>query len=140
MRTLSLRVLFALLLTSCILLSTVSTGSLQPRAAHSLQSRDSSSDKKSKPLKPCTIRSPTSERFFDLNPIAVTLPEEGKKPHKDDRTESWHSRGHDYGVNFTINFCKPVVEEIEDVVGVKKAHWGNVSAFYEMKGKTYSIG
>ncbi|KAF2837726.1 mannose 6-phosphate receptor domain-containing protein [Patellaria atrata CBS 101060] len=93
-----------------------------------------------KPLKPCTIHSPHSERFFDLNPIAVLPHEEGKPVHKDDRTESWHAKGHDYNTNFTINFCAPVVEELEDVVGVESSLWKNVSAYYTKGGKTYSIG
>lgn len=86
-----------------------------------------------KPLKPCTIVSPASGDFYDLNTIT-------KKVDKDDRTESWHSRGYDHGTNFTINFCAPVVETLEDVVGVDEALWQNVSAFYKLEGKTYSIG
>lgn len=86
-----------------------------------------------KPLKPCTIVSPSSGDFYDLNTIT-------KKADKDDRTESWHSRGYDYGTNFTLNFCAPVIETLEDVVGVDEALWQNVSAFYKLEGKTYSIG
>lgn len=89
---------------------------------------------------PCTIRSPTSGAFFDLNPVHVSPPEEGKKAAKDARHESWPARGYDYGANFTLNFCGPVVEELEDVVGVEKSMWQNISAFYNMDGKTYSIG
>ena len=65
---------------------------------------------------------------------------EGKKAHKDDRTESWHAKGYDYQTNFTLNFCAPVVEELRDVVGVDEGLWRNVSAFYTLGGKTYSIG
>ncbi|KAL1961318.1 hypothetical protein VTO42DRAFT_46 [Malbranchea cinnamomea] len=65
---------------------------------------------------------------------------EGKKLYGSDRDESWHSKGHDYGANFTINICAPVVERLEDVVGVDKALWKNVSAYYEQDGKVYSIG
>jgi cation-dependent mannose-6-phosphate receptor len=43
-------------------------------------------------------------------------------------------------VNFTINFCAPVVEHLKDVVGLDKTQWANVTAFYKDKGKTYSIG
>ena len=86
--------------------------------------------------KPCTIRSPSTDKFFDLTPIAVKLP----KVHKDGRNESWHAKGFDYPANFTLNFCDPVVEELEDVVGVEKGLWKNVSAYYEMGGKIYSIG
>ena len=94
----------------------------------------------SKPLKPCTILSPSSGDFYDLNTITVQPLKDHKKAHKDDRTESWHSRGYDYGTNFTLNFCAPVIETLEDVVGVNKALWQNVSAFYKLEGKTYSIG
>jgi hypothetical protein len=86
-----------------------------------------------RPLKPCTIVSPSSGDFYDLNTIT-------KKVNKDDRTESWHSRGYDYGTNFTLNFCAPVIETLEDVVGVDEALWQNVTAFYKLEGKTYSIG
>lgn len=99
-----------------------------------------SSNDKSKPIKPCTIRSPSTDRFFDLNPIHISLPESGKKAHKDDKTDSWHAKGYDYGANFTINFCGPIVEELDDVVDLEKSLWKNVSAFYEMDGKQYSIG
>jgi cation-dependent mannose-6-phosphate receptor len=49
-------------------------------------------------------------------------------------------RGYDYGANFTVNFCAPVVENLTDVVGIEESRWQNVSAFYEKEGKTYSIG
>jgi cation-dependent mannose-6-phosphate receptor len=108
---------------------------LQSHAAFGASSND-----KSKPIKPCTIRSPSTDRFFDLNPIHISLPESGKKAHKDDKTDSWHAKGYDYGANFTINFCGPVVEELDDVVDLEKSLWKNVSAFYKMDGKQYSIG
>jgi len=100
----------------------------------------SSVDDSKHPKVPCTIRSPTSGAFFDLNPIRVQLPEEGKKVSKDARNASWPARGWDYGSNFTINFCSPVVEELEDVVGVEKSEWKNVAAYYEKAGKIYSLG
>lgn len=93
-----------------------------------------------KPLKPCTIRSSTSGSFFDLSPIHVLPPDAQKKSTKDEKVESWKARGHDYGANFTINFCGAVVEDLTDVEGVEKGLWRNVSAYYEMGGKTYSIG
>lgn len=96
------------------------------------------SDKK--PMKPCTAVSPTTDRFFDLNPLHRTAPEEGGKKKKEDDTGSWHARGHDYGANFTINFCGPVVEELDDVQGLDKALWKNVSAYYEIEGKQYALG
>ncbi|KAI9810469.1 MAG: Cation-independent mannose-6-phosphate receptor CI-MPR [Pycnora praestabilis] len=97
-------------------------------------------EKKSKPNKPCTLHSPNSGSFFDLTTISLSPLEEGKKVHKDERTESWHAKGYDYGANFSINICSPVIEELEDVVGVDEKLWKNVSAYYEMDGKTYSIG
>ncbi len=66
--------------------------------------------------------------------------EGGKKVHSDDREESWHVKGYDYNANFTINFCAPVIERLPDVVGVEKARWQNVSAYYKSGGKVYSIG
>lgn len=99
-----------------------------------------SSSDDSKHHNPCTIRSPTSGAFFDLNPVHVTLPEAGKKVPKDARNESWSARGYDYGANFTLNFCGPVIENLTDVVGVDDSRWANVSAFYKFEGKTYSIG
>ena len=92
-----------------------------------------------KPLKPCTIISPTTERFFDLNPIHRALPEKGKKV-KEGGDSSWHARGYDYGANFTINFCGPVIEELDDVVDLDQSMWKNVSAFYEKGQKQYAIG
>ncbi|KAG9679478.1 mannose 6-phosphate receptor domain-containing protein, partial [Aureobasidium melanogenum] len=89
---------------------------------------------------PCTIRSPTSGAFFDLNPIHVVLPDDPKKASKDARNESWSARGYDYGANFTLNFCGPVVENLTNVVGLDEPTWQNVSAFYMLDGKTYSIG
>jgi cation-dependent mannose-6-phosphate receptor len=104
----------------------------------------SNDDKKSKapPVKPCTVRSQTSGAFFDLHSLAIQpLPKDqiGKK--KGEATlESWHAKGYDYGSNFTLNFCDPVVEELKDVEGVDKALWRNVSAFYTVGKETFSIG
>lgn len=91
---------------------------------------------------PCTVQSVTTGAFFDLSAISLSPPElkDGRKVHKNDRDESWEARGHDYGANFTINICAPVIESVVDVVGVDKARWQNVSAYYEQKGKVYSLG
>ena len=96
------------------------------------------SDKK--PMKPCTAVSPTTDRFFDLNPLHRTAPEEGGKKKKEDDTGSWHARGHDYGANFTINFCGPVVEELDNVQGLDKDLWKNVSAYYDIGDRQYALG
>lgn len=98
-----------------------------------------SDSSKSKPWKPCTIVSPATERFFDLNPLHRTLPEEGKKK-KEGEEGSWQASGHDYGANFTINFCGPVIEKLDNVVDLEKDHWRNVSAFYTRNDKQYAIG
>ena len=91
---------------------------------------------------PCVARSPTSGMYFDLSAISLSPPElkDGKRVHKDDRDESWHVRGHDYGANFTLNICAPVLETVEDVVGVQSSLWKNISAYYVRDNKTYSIG
>lgn len=88
---------------------------------------------------PCTAKSPNTNGFYDLRPLAVQLHDAKKKLGKE-KTDSWQSRGHDYKGNFSINVCAPVVEKIEDVVGVEEALWRNVSAFYEADGKVFSIG
>ncbi|MCJ1346696.1 Cation-independent mannose-6-phosphate receptor CI-MPR [Peltigera leucophlebia] len=94
----------------------------------------------SKDRKPCTIVSPVTEAYYDLNTIAVQPLIDHKPAHKDDKKESWHARGYDYGTNFTLNFCRPVIEDLQDVVGVHESHWKNVSAFYRYNDKVYSIG
>lgn len=95
-----------------------------------------------KPLKSCTVISPTSERFFDLNPLRRLPPSDSdkKSANKDGDEGSWHARGYDYGANFTINFCGPVVEELDAVQDLDKGLWRNVSAFYEKGDKQYAIG
>jgi hypothetical protein len=96
-----------------------------------------------KQLKPCTVISPTSERFFDLNPMRRVPPSEsdGKKSSKKESEEgSWHAKGYDYNANFTINFCGPVVEELDKVQDLDKGLWKNVSAFYERGDKQWAIG
>ena len=99
------------------------------------------SDHQSPPKEsPCIARSPTTGLYFDLNTISL-LPLEQKAPvRRSARDESWHARGHDYGTNFTLNFCAPVVENLRDVVGLEKSEWKNVGAYYVKNGKTYSIG
>ncbi len=94
----------------------------------------------SKPLLPCTIYQPTTNAYYDISPIAIQPLVDHKKAHKDDRTESWHARGYDIGTNFTLNFCAPVIETIEEAVGINEDLLKNISAFYEWKGKKYSIG
>ncbi|KAH0541340.1 hypothetical protein FGG08_004178 [Glutinoglossum americanum] len=97
-------------------------------------------DKKPKVNPPCTVHSPNSGSFFDLNPISIRPPKPSNKQIRDSHAESWLAKGYDYPVNFTINFCAPVVEHLKEVEGLDKAQWANVSAFYKDKGKIYSIG
>ena len=66
--------------------------------------------------------------------------EEDAKKEKDEKIESWMVKGYDYGVNFTMNFCAPVIEKLDDVYGVDDKLWRNVSAYYERGGRTYSLG
>lgn len=104
-------------------------------------SRAADSPKTTKPTKPCTARSPTTERYFDLNPIHRKPKDKDDKRRKDDEViESWHARGYDYGANFTINFCGPVVEDLTNVQDLKEELWKNVSAYYEVGDKQYALG
>jgi len=94
-----------------------------------------------KPLKPCTVVSPTTERFFDLSGLRRALPKNKDADKAKDADEgSWHAKGYDYGANFTLNFCGPVVEELSDVQDLDKKLWRNVSAFYERGDRQYAIG
>ena len=104
---------------------------------------DSSKEKEKEApvVEPCTIRSPHSGSFFDLNPLHIPDPSLSKS--KNPRDWSWNATGWDMGYNFTMNFCGGVVEKLEDyggVVGVEKELWRNVSAYYRQGGKIYSIG
>lgn len=101
-----------------------------------------SDDKKTKEpaLKPCTIRSPASGAFFDLSSLSLHPPKDIKDVKKGEVSESYRVKGQDYGANFTINFCAPVVEDLTDVEGVDKKLAQNVSAYYTIGKKSYSIG
>jgi len=95
-----------------------------------------------KVLEPCTISSSTGN-FYDLRSLSISLPTDDKKPAKGEKVDDWHARGYDYhdgGANFTLNICAPVVGKVEDVVGVDRSLWRNVSAYYELGSKKYSIG
>lgn len=90
------------------------------------------------PVPACTATSHTSGAFFDLRPDIAAKPEEGKSAKGS--TTDYHARGYDYGRNFTLNICSPVVDPVQDVVGVGQDQWKNVSAYYTYKGEIYSIG
>ena len=100
----------------------------------------SAKDDSAKDFEPCTAVNPANSNFYDLRKITVPPLVNHKKAHKDDRDESWHARGYDYGTNFTINFCAPVIESLKDVEGIKDSMTKNISAFYKVGSKTYSIG
>lgn len=93
-------------------------------------------------LSPCVARSASTGLYYDLNALSLSPPalKDGQKVYKGDRDTSWHSKGHDHPANFTINICAPVIEDVTDVEGVGSERWGNVSAYYELDGRTYSLG
>ncbi|OHE91692.1 hypothetical protein CORC01_12983 [Colletotrichum orchidophilum] len=88
----------------------------------------------------CTAASKSgSGAFYDLRPDIAIKAEEGKSS-KSSVTSDYHARGWDYGRNFTLNICAPVIEALDDVEGLTKSESKNVSAFYEYKNEVYSIG
>ncbi|KAK0718451.1 mannose-6-phosphate receptor binding domain-containing protein [Lasiosphaeria miniovina] len=90
-------------------------------------------------ITPCVATS-TSGSFFDLRPDTAVAVAEGEKAPRGIPVEDYLAKGWDYGANFTLNICSAVVKKVDDVVGVEKAMWRNVSAYYESKGKVYSLG
>ncbi|KAK1242288.1 hypothetical protein MKX07_000274 [Trichoderma sp. CBMAI-0711] len=89
----------------------------------------------------CTATSSTGNGgFFDLRPDTAVPPPENGKTHKSGLYKDYHSRGYDYGKNFTLNICGAVVDPVSDVVGLKKSQWANVSAYYTTHNSVYSIG
>jgi cation-dependent mannose-6-phosphate receptor len=91
---------------------------------------------------PCTVVSATGN-FYDLRSLSILPPADGKKAAKGDKTDDWHARGYDYQnskANFTLNICAPVIEKGEDFEGLDKSSSKNVSAYYELDNKRYSIG
>ena len=90
---------------------------------------------------PCVAIS-SSGAFYDLRDDIATPIKEGEKEkaHKGPTEDYTWAKPHDWPYNFTMNLCAPVVQGVKDVVGVDKAQWKNVSAYYEAGGKTYSLG
>lgn len=99
----------------------------------------SSPDSKASDVDPCTIHSSLTGSFYDVRPLTLTT--DGTKT-QSATNESYHARGYDYGANFTINICGPVVEELDDVEGVSRKQWANISAFYKdpTDDMIYSLG
>jgi len=102
---------------------------------------NATSDDNAKVVEPCTVTSPNGA-FYDLRPLRITLPKDGKKPGKHEKVYDWHARGYDYhsNTNFTLNICAPLVEEKEKFEGIEKHSSTNVSAYYELGDKMYSMG
>ncbi|KAF4119306.1 cation-dependent mannose-6-phosphate receptor [Geosmithia morbida] len=91
-------------------------------------------------LPACTATSSTgSGAYFDLRPD-IAYPDDGDRAHKSASHKDYLSRGYDYGKNFTMNVCGPVVEPITGVVGVDEDQWADVSGYYISDGAIYSIG
>ena len=104
----------------------------------------SSSAKETPAPLPCTIRSPFSGSFFDLNPLHIVRPDDPlAKTQKHVRDYSWNATGWGLPYNFTMNFCGGVVEDLKALggaEGVDDSVWRNVSGYYKQDGKVYSIG
>lgn len=98
-----------------------------------------SSDSKTPDLEPCTIHSTLSGSFYDVRPLNLSV---AGTSTQSATNESYHARGWDYGTNFTINICGPVVEDLDDVHGVARKQWANISAFYKdpVHETVYSLG
>lgn len=112
------------------------------------------------PPKPCTLKSPLTGAYFDLNKISIIPPPDSKDDGSSSpdtngglnggggtstgagevRSESWHARGYDYGANFTLNICAPVVEKLDKVEGIEDDRKANISGFYMKDDKVFSIG
>ncbi|KAK3368595.1 mannose-6-phosphate receptor binding domain-containing protein [Podospora didyma] len=88
---------------------------------------------------PCVATS-TGGSFYDLRPDVAVVVTEGEKTPRGNPTEDYMARGWDYGSNFTLNICGAVVKTPQEIVGIEKTLWKNVSAYYESKGKVYSLG
>lgn len=111
-------------------------------ALHSCVNAAASNDKEDKVIEPCTVSSATGS-FYDLRKLSILPPVEGKKPGKHDKTDDWKARGYDYAegkANFTLNICAPVVAPVDEFEGISKSLYKNVSAYYQLGSKTYSIG
>ncbi|KAI0480064.1 mannose-6-phosphate receptor binding domain-containing protein [Xylariaceae sp. FL0804] len=90
----------------------------------------------------CTATS-AAGAYFDLTPDVALKPKaDGSKPSHSNGAplQDYHARGYDYGYNFTLNLCQPVVEPVEEVKGLDADKWASVSAYYVSKGDVYSLG
>ncbi|CAL3964778.1 hypothetical protein PZA11_002294 [Diplocarpon coronariae] len=122
--------------------SSLPTGLLVTLALYHGANGAASDKKEEKVLEPCTVGSATGA-FYDLRSLSISPPADDKKHTKGEKVDDWHAKGYDYhqnGANFTLNICAPVVGKVEDFVGVDRSLWRNVSAYYELGSKRYSIG
>jgi cation-dependent mannose-6-phosphate receptor len=108
-------------------------------ARSGIETTSSTTSTKTTAATPCVATSPGGS-FYDLRPDVAIVAEEGKKAPKGVPTSDYFARGYDYGSNFTLNICGPVVKPVKGVVGVDESLWRNVSAYYEAGGKIYSLG
>lgn len=91
------------------------------------------------PIPACTATSHTGMGgFYDLRPDMAVVPNDNTKKYA--VTKDYFSKGYDYGKNFTLNICGPVVESVTNVIGVEPPLWQNVSAYYMVGGEVFSIG
>lgn len=91
---------------------------------------------------PCTATNTKFGTFFDLRPaVAVKAPSDGSKAKRGAPLKDYKANGYDYGSNFTLNICSPVVEELANVRGdIGQEQWKNISAYYQSNGDVYSLG
>ncbi|OLN87456.1 putative mannose 6-phosphate receptor-like protein [Colletotrichum chlorophyti] len=109
-------------------------------AAATARAADTSTTSTTSSAPACTAASKSGNgAFYDLRPDIAVKAEDGKSA-KNSITTDYHARGWDYGRNFTLNICAPVIDAVEDVVGLSKGESKNVSAYYTYKNEIYSIG
>ncbi|KAK9454353.1 mannose-6-phosphate receptor binding domain-containing protein [Dipodascopsis uninucleata] len=83
-----------------------------------------------KEIMSCTAVNPVSGAYFDLSDLTRLATND---------ESDFHIRGHDYGQNFTLNLCAPVISTPQNVLDVENSV--NVSAYYTTeKGQIVSIG
>ena len=96
-----------------------------------------------KPLKEldpeCTVTHPVTGEFYDLRPLIRHKSDKSCVQEVANDRVDWAINGHDYGHNFTVNICEPVLADYSDVTGVTDRT--NVSGFYvDGHGNKISIG
>jgi cation-dependent mannose-6-phosphate receptor len=90
-----------------------------------------SHDKDDPASPPCTVISPQTSNFFDLRPLTRSPPQ----------STDWQARGHDYGSNFSLNICAPVLSDVTSAISIEPTKQSNISAFYTTAAnELYSIG